>query len=60
MGRTKFKTYQKIKASILFKPLKRFCLKLHIHSPRLKPWAIKCNDINPIDLSVCIFSMKIH
>ena len=60
MGRTKFKTYQKIKASILYKPLKRFCLKLHIHSPRLKPWAMKCNDINSMDLSVCIFSMEIH
>ena len=60
MGRTKFKTYQKIKASILYKPLKRFCLKLLIHSPRLKPWAMKCNEINSIDLSVCIFSMEIH
>ena len=60
MGRTKFKTYQKIQASILYKPLKRFCLKLHIHSPRLKPWAMKCNEINSMDLSICIIFIKIE
>ena len=51
MGRTKFKTYQKIKASILYKPLKRFCLNF-FPSPRFKPWAIKSNEMRTMDLSI--------
>ena len=30
----------------------------YFHIPRLKPWAMKCNDLYPMDLSIGIFSIK--